>query len=100
MRHHGLLELPRNDKRVANIFVRDAEIALPARIIGVGLGEPIGNDEFGSVGLQRCYKVTLSEKHVADLVVQTAETVLPVSVAGVGYGEPISNCQGGPVGRQ
>ena len=69
---------------VADLVVADREIALPARIAGVGLRQALANGEAVGIGFQRGFEIALRHLHVADLVVADREIALPARIAGVG----------------
>ena len=60
-------------QHVADLAVRDREIALPAGIAGVGLGQALCNREAVAVGLQRRRQIALLHQHVADFLVGDRE---------------------------
>ena len=78
----------------------DAQIALPARVGGIGLGEASRDREGVAVGRQRPGQITLGRQDVADPVVADAQIALPARVGGIGLGEASRDREGVAVGRQ
>src|SRR5215510_15032367 len=74
-------------EHVADLVVRQGQVALPAGVAGVGPGEALEDRERGLVGIKRGGEVALGAEHVADLVVRQGQVALPAGVAGVGPGE-------------
>jgi hypothetical protein len=70
---------------VANLIVGHREIALPARIAGVGFRVAGDNVSFGLVGLQRGAEIPLLHLNVADPFVADPEIILPFGIAGAGF---------------
>ena len=82
-------EIALRHQHVADLVVGDGEIALPAGIAGVGLGQAVGNGEAVLVGFQRLGEIALRHQHVADPVVGDGEIALPAGIAGVGLGQAV-----------
>ena len=78
-------------QHVADLVVRHRQVALPAGIAGVGLGQTLGDGERRAVALQRPRQVALGPQHVADLLVRHRQVALPAGIAGVGLGQAISH---------
>ena len=77
-------ELALRHQHVADLVVRDRQIALPAGIAGVGLGQALGDGEAVAEGFQRLGEIALRHQHVADLVIGDREIALPAGIARVG----------------
>ena len=95
MRERGLkagergVELALGHLHVADPFMRDGEVALPSGIVGIGLGQPLGNRERGLEAVERGVEPALGHLHVAQLVVRDGEVALPSGIVGIGLGQPL-----------
>ena len=54
---------------VADLVVRQRQIALPAGVAGIGLRHPLNDGEAVATGVERSRKVALCHLHVADFLV-------------------------------
>jgi hypothetical protein len=97
--HHDCLALPQCFERlraVAGLPVNgrakaDQEIALPARVTGVGFREARNDFMPGLIGLQRRAEIPLRHLNVADPLIAYPDIILPARVAGVGFPEAVEN---------
>ena len=69
--------------------MRDGEIALPAGIAGVGLGEPFSDGQRGLEALQGVGEVALSNEHVADPLMRDGEVALPLGISRLARGQSL-----------
>ena len=80
--------------------MRHRQIALPACVARIGLGQPFGDGKRGAVARQRGGQIALGNLHVADLVVRHRQIALPACVARIGLGQPFGDGKRGAVARQ
>ena len=76
------------------------QIALPAGIARVGLGQALSDGEAVAVGLQRLAQLALRHQHVADIVVGGRQIALPAGIAWVGLGQALCDGEAVAVGLQ
>jgi len=55
-------------QQAPDLTMTDGEIALPARIVRVGLRQALSDGEAAAERFQRAFKIALCHLHVADLV--------------------------------
>src|ERR1019366_5772472 len=107
---HDRLALPKQAARlclVAGLLMRQRElgkvhreIALPARIAGIGGREALGDAEAVLIGFQRGCEIALRHLHIADLVVAHRDIALPARIAGIGDREALSYAEAVLIGFQ
>ena len=78
-------------EREGDLQIADRQVALPARVAGVGFGEARYDGQAVAVGFQSLGQVALRFPNVANLLVRLREIALPARVAGVGGGEACRN---------
>ena len=66
-------------------------MALPPRVAGIGLRQPVDDREAVAIGLERVVEATLRDLHVADLLVRNGEFALIVGIVRIGFGEAIDD---------
>ena len=79
-------EIALSPKHVADVVVRDGEVALPGGISGIGCGEALYDRLRGLIAVERGRKIALSPKHTADRCYgrrrdRVCQPVFPGSVA-------------------
>ena len=87
-------EVASRELHVAELVIGHGEIALPFGIVGIGLGQAVGNGEFLGIGLERGGEVALRELHVGDLFIARSEVALPAGITGIGLGQSLADKQG------
>ena len=85
---------------VADLVVRDREVALPAGVARVRFRQTLGDRERGLVAGQRRRQVALRLLHVADLVVRHREVALPAGVARVRFRQTLEDLVRGLIVRE
>ena len=86
-----LREVALRHQHVADLAVGHREIALPARIAGVGLGQALPNGEAVAEGFQRLRRDCPAPTSTSPtLLVGDREIALPAGIAGVGLGQALA----------
>src|SRR2546423_227472 len=76
----------------------NSQVALPAGIAPVGVGEPLGYREVVTVGVESLGQIALSHEYVADFGVGNREVALPVDITRVRSCEAFRNREAVSIG--
>ena len=76
---------------VAAPFVQDREIALPKRVLGVGLRQRREDGDALLERSERAFEIALRDLNVANALMGDRQLTLRVAVIGIGFGEPVSD---------
>ncbi len=85
----GFGQISLRHEHIAHPIVGDREIALPAGVARIGLGETVCNGEAVLEGLQGFGQIALRHEHIAHPIVGDRQIPLPAGVARIGLGETV-----------